>query len=295
MKLMISNVTSPVFTPRAGRGRWSLALGFALALAGLLLGLFYYWFAIADRYAIFLYNHLGATPFDPVTSSRYWMAGLVAGGIVLALNTFAHWLLGRLMRGYTPPAWGQVWLLAALPLCAGIPLITMTCNRPTLPLSLALASLAAVLAGLALALPAGPLAARQPGRLVWLALNGAGLVPILLLLRVIELPARGLVVTSTALVVAAGSILAGAGWLLVLTWLGRRRWLWPTAGGLLLAGASLSYLLLPLVHYLLFVPAEWRYISTAANFFAVNPWVQLLAWMVAAGLAAGITRLRKKS
>ena len=43
----------------------------------------YYWFAVANRYVIFLHAHLDATPFDDVTRSRYWIAGLVASGIVM--------------------------------------------------------------------------------------------------------------------------------------------------------------------------------------------------------------------
>ena len=55
----------------------------AVPISLFVLGISYYWFAVADRYAIFLYGHLGATPFDEVTSSRYWMGGLVAAGFVL--------------------------------------------------------------------------------------------------------------------------------------------------------------------------------------------------------------------
>jgi len=40
------------------------ALLHAVPISLFVLGLFYYWFDVADRYAIFLYGHLGATPFD---------------------------------------------------------------------------------------------------------------------------------------------------------------------------------------------------------------------------------------
>jgi len=52
----------------------------ALLIRGGVLALFYYWFVVANRYVIFLYMHLDATPFDERTRSRYWMAGLVATG-----------------------------------------------------------------------------------------------------------------------------------------------------------------------------------------------------------------------
>lgn len=64
-------------------GEWKAALLHAVPICLFILGLFYHWFAVADRYAVFLYEHLGATPFDDVTSSRYWMSGLVASGAVV--------------------------------------------------------------------------------------------------------------------------------------------------------------------------------------------------------------------
>ena len=75
---------------------WRRALLHALPLTLLVLGLFFYWFAVADRCAIFLYGHLNATPFDRSTSSRYWMSGLVAAGAVLVVYTLTNWLMGRL-------------------------------------------------------------------------------------------------------------------------------------------------------------------------------------------------------
>ena len=88
------------------------------------LGLFYYWFAVADRYAIFLYGHRTpgiplAQPFDAMTRSRYWMAGLVAAGAVMVIYTAFNWILGRLAirrgQNYRPPAWWRVWVCVRCP------------------------------------------------------------------------------------------------------------------------------------------------------------------------------------
>jgi hypothetical protein len=57
----------------------------AAAVSLLTLARFYYWFAVADRYTIFHYEHLGATPYDALTTSRYWMCGLVARDITLVV------------------------------------------------------------------------------------------------------------------------------------------------------------------------------------------------------------------
>lgn len=107
---MMVGLTSAV--PAAGgRGTpvrpWRTALLHALPLSLAVLSLFAYWFGVANRYLVFLYEHLGAGPFDEVTVSRYWMAGLVAGGVVLALYVPACALCGRLW-GVRPPGWWRV-------------------------------------------------------------------------------------------------------------------------------------------------------------------------------------------
>jgi len=266
--------------------------------------LFYYWFGMADRYAIFLYGHSAngiplTEPFDALTSSRYWMAGLLAAGIILVLYTAANWVGGRLAarRGasFGTPPWWWVWSLCALPLAAGIPAITMTVNAPTLPLWLAAACAAAALAGLAVALLPGRWAAERPGDLIWLALDGAGLVPALLLLRAIELPGRGLSISpAVAWFFGIGGVVGGAVWLALMSVL--RRWGGqesPGAPAVFLAGVGLSYLLMPLTHYLTAGPPGFRYITNSANFFATNPWLQLLAFAAAAALALAATWFRR--
>ncbi len=283
---------------------WRRALGGAVPIILFVLSLFYYWYAVADRYAIFLYGHTTtgiprAQPFDEMTSSRYWMAGLVASGAVMVLYTAANWLLGRIAawhkQNFLPPAWEQVWLLSAIPLVIGIFFITMTFNSPTLPPRLAAACVAATLLGLALALLPGRWAAQCPLDLVWLGGDGLGLMPALLLLRVIELPGRGLSVSvAMAWLLAVGGILAGVVWLVGLTFL--RVWRHrptPSAPALFLAGLGLSYLLMPLIHHLMATPPAFRYISTSSNFFAFNLNLQLFVLVVAASLAVGVTQARK--
>jgi len=278
---------------------WKPVLSHTVPVSLFILGLFYYWFAVADRYAIFLYGHLGATPFDDVTGSRYWMAGLVACGVVMVGYSIVNGLLGRIAvlrhLPYSPPAWWQVWTLCVMPLSIGIPAITMALNWPTLPLSHAAACVVVTLIGLALALMPGSWAAQRPFDLSWLVFDRIGLMPSLLLLRAIELPGRGLISARMAYMVALGSTFAGAVWLGIMT--GLRAWQYksaPETSTLFVAGLCLSYLWMPLVHYLLFTPSEYRYISTAGNFFASNAGVQLVSFFVAAGLAIGITQLRRR-
>jgi hypothetical protein len=280
------------------RAAWRPAALHAALVCLFVLGLFTYWFGIADRYAVFLYNHMGATPFDSRTNSRYWMAGLVAAGVVLVLYTTANWFAARIYglryAVYSPPAWWQAWLLCAIPLGAGIPAITMTVNSPTLPPAGAAACAAVAWMSLGLALAPGRLAAQQPAELGWLALGGMGLMPALLLLRAPELPARGLIDSATAWRVALGGFAAGAIWLVAVSVLRVRRH--PPMGwtALFLSGLAMSYLLLPLVHYGLLTPPHFRYISAASNFFAFNPVVQLLDLCAAAILAAAAVQFQRR-
>lgn len=169
----------------------------AAPVSAVMLGLFYRWFAIAERYAIFLYGHLGATPFDRVTRSRCWMAGLVAAGIVMVAYGLANWALGRVARlrnqASVPPAWRRVWALCAPALTVGIPLITTRANDPTLPLTDAVVCVVAALVGLVFALMPGAVAAARPADLVWTAVHGAGLMPALLAVGVTRLGERRLI------------------------------------------------------------------------------------------------------
>lgn len=251
----------------------------ALWITLLVLGLFYAWFAVANRYLIFLYAHLGATPFDATTRSRYWMAGFV-----LMSYSVLQWILGRatgfLGWSYRPPAWWQVWMLCALPLAVGIPWITMRLNWPTLPVGLAAACVATTLVGMALALAPGALAAQQPRENVRLTLYAMGIVPSLFFVRAVELPER--IGAPIAYTVAIAVPLAGAAWLMLRLLLRP-----PTTGAL--AVLCITYLVLPLVHYGLFTQPDYRYITAAANFFAQSVWVQLLSFAMVGVLIVGVT------
>jgi hypothetical protein len=280
---------------------WQPAFYSAVPISLLLLGLFYYWFGVANRYDIFLYGHTAkgisiTQPFDVLTSSRYWMAGLVGSGIVMVFYTAVHLLLARLQKQYRAPAWWHVWVLCLPAVLVGIPVIAMTVNSPTLPPLLALACVAATLAGLALALLPAEIATQKPSELLWLTLDGAGLMPCLMFIHAVELPGQGLSISQTAaFIYAAGGTLCSAVWLAIVT--GLRKWRQRpqmSARALLAAGLCFTYLLLPLTHYVFATPVDHRYISAASNFFASSPALQGLTFVIAAGLAGGFSLLRKR-
>jgi hypothetical protein len=273
----------------------------SLAVTVFVLTLFYYWFAIVDRYFVFLYYHdmrprfPDTSPFSEVTGSRYWMAGLVAGGGVMVLYLAVNWLLGRLVTGYRPPVWWQVWLLCAGPLLIGLPAITMTVNQPTLPPLNAAQVVLVTLIGLALALVPGRLAAGNPGELIWLAADGFALMLILLSLPPLEDVSRWFAGGNAWRVgILAMSLAVGVMGLLLMT--GLRFWrrkAVPSATAILVAGLCVAYLLLPLVRYLAFSDGYY-YISSYPNFFTRHVVLQIVIWLVAVALVVGVTRLRER-
>lgn len=281
------------------RIEWRPALLHALPVTVVVLSLLYYWFAIADRYVVFLYEHnMGpfvpdTSPFSDVTSSRYWMAGLVAGGMVMILYTGVSWLLGRVVRGYRPPAWWWVWAMSSVPLLVGVPLITMTVNVPTLPVLNAAQTTLATVMSMGLALMPGKMAAEDPWELIWLSLDGWAMAAVMLSVAMLErvgwLLGRGIVWPLLVIVVGlVGAVVV----LLVMTgvriW---RRMIIPRASALFVAGLCLAYLLMPLVHHLGFTDGYY-YVSDKDNFFSRSWALQGVAWLVAGAIAVGVTRLR---
>ena len=252
-----------------------------------MLGLFYYWFAIANRYVIFLYGHLGAGPFQEPNYSRHWMAGLVASGALLCVYAFGGWccvsLAALFHKIYHLPSWQQVWSFSALPVAIGIWAITTRCNFPTLPWPLSARCIIAAWIGMALALWLADLIVHQTLEALWVILHGAGVVPILLLVRAVELPSHGLASPASAYLLAIAGLTVGILWIAGVARLRLALQKSPLDPfSIFCAGLGLSYVVLPFAHYLLLTPPNIRYISAAGNFFAISPVVQLLCWGIGA-------------
>jgi hypothetical protein len=283
------------------RASWPTALLFAVPITVFFLGLVTYWFAIADRYRVFLYDHdMGplvpdTSPFSAVTASRYWMSALVGAGAIMVLYLAVNWLGGRITHGYRPPAWWQVWVLCAVPLLIAIPLITMNVNRPVLPLSNAVQVTLAALAGLALALAPGRMAALRPLDLLLLTPDGLALM--LLLTAALGLERMGQWLDSGRSYYIAFTILSMAAGLFLLFLLTALR-LWrrlpmPDWSELIVSGLCVAYLLLPLLHHAGFTDGYY-YISDADNFFTRDVGLQMTIWFTAGLLVAGISYLRAR-
>ena len=254
-------------------------------------GLFFYWFGMANRYEIFLYGHLGAQPFDDRTVSRYWMAGLVAAGVVSveygALNWFVARWMGTFRKKYTPPNWMSVWLLSILPVGAGVAWITATQNFPVLPLPMALRVATIAVFALAPALAVGAEMAFPSWETFGTFVAAGGVIPIVLLLRTVELPAAGILSTNQAMLMASGGVIFGAIWLVAMTLIFKQRHIPLPRENIILFGGYLVYEILPLAHYLYLTPAPYHYITVTDNFFAKSWVIQGISWLIAIGITAG--------
>ena len=293
---------------RAGFKAWQVELLFAVPIVAFVIHLFYTWFAVLDRYLIFLYFHdmgpgFDTTPFGWVTASRYWMSGLVASGAVMVPYIAINFVLGRVVRTFRAPEWWRLWILCAIPLLIAIPAIVMTVNDPVLPLTNAAQVTAVTLIGLALAVMLGQVAAESPVAYILLMINGFALACLLSsLIRFESFPswlARG----STGVIYRHLAVVTVGIVLLIITtafyyWWQRTEI--PNAVAWFVAGLDITYLLLPLYHHLCWCkdygswtdPDYFAYIPDADNYFAHSALLQIGVWIAVALIALGLARSR---
>jgi hypothetical protein len=288
--------------------KWLLELAFAAPIVVGVLGLFYTWYAVRDRYFIFLYYHdmgpgFDGSPFGWVTLGRYRMSALVASGAVMVPYVALNLVLGRALRAYRPPVWWRVWLCCALPLLVAVPAITMTVNSPVLPPVYAAQVTAVLLVGLALALFLGRVAAERPLTFLLALIDGGALAILFVSLAILErypgwlARGRTVFIYVHLFVVAAGLGLLAAMTGLYALW---RRVQAPGAVTSLAAGLNVAYLFVPLSHHLFFCtdsgtfldPNYFTYIPSADNYFARSAWIQMGVWLVVALIALGSNRFR---
>lgn len=286
----------------ADQHRWAKHhyLLYGVPITILVLLLFFYWFRIANRSIVFLVDHdmgplvTSTAPFSYITRSRYWMAGFVASGAVMVLYLGINTVIRIFNRSYTPPTWQVVWVVPALAITVGIPLITTTTTHaPRLPFGFTLWVTAVALIGLALALLPGTLAGQRPFETALISVDGIGLSLVLIGASAIEnirdwldRGAQHFIVLSVVL------ILAGIAITLVMTGFRYALKTPPVpATTLFLAGICVTYPGLSILHHVMFTDGYF-YITDSDNFFARNLPLQVGIWIVTAIFCVGLARLR---
>jgi len=249
---------------------------FSFIISGIVLVLFFYVFVVADRTQIFLYNHLTFTPQDYTTQSRYFMAGLVISGFV-----FVVYLLLRLLVR-KPINSRSLLKQITLPISIGILYITLVLGRPTISLPFAVATVASTLIGLTLSFYTAEYLFCQRLQSFRVLPAIIGLVPLLTLFHAVEFYGHLPSITLTrALFVSLGTV----GFALVVLGLSNfffrhKKIYFPATMPSFALSLWVAYVLMPLVHFLQ-TPFSSKYFTTADNFLAKNPFLQLIILITA--------------
>lgn len=249
-----------------------------------------YLFVFADRDVVFLTGQFSQDPFDSMTRGRYWMSGLVLGGML----TIIYLIIQGLFKGIIHSeivSYKKVVGRALVPLNLGIVIIMMFFGDPAMTLPVALSAAFALSSGIFIGFSvADDLFANYRSTFIYLS-TGLGLVPILVLFRVLELPQRGILATNEAMLIALGVVLFGVGWLLLFYRMFRNKR--PAWTHVLKGTLAAGYLGLPLLHYITATPEGIPYITSSDNFFADNMALRVTTWgllMMLAFLADKLTR-----
>ncbi|MGM0620013.1 MAG: hypothetical protein ACQETJ_03125 [Bacteroidota bacterium] len=270
---------------------------YALPACLIMLSLFYYWFAVADRNEVFLYYHnMGprvpdTSPFSFVTASRYWMSGLVASGFVLLIYFPINFILFRAKKDYAPPTLKNILLFSLPVLTAGTLIITMTMNQPVLPFLHALKVLLATLLGFVVVLKTVELAGENLLKLILLGADGFAL---------------GLIMITTSSLISNINFLSSAQLYIFLILCAlcfgilaytSIFYVWKkfetSSLKIFLAAITIAYPFGAVFHYLAGTDGHY-YISNSDNFIMRNMWIQLLIWLSGFMIVSGIVKLRNK-
>jgi hypothetical protein len=258
----------------------------------LILGAYLYLFAWADRKIFFLYEHLGAKPFDPFTVGRYWMAGFIISGFISILYFSIKLVFVFIKTGINIFGWKSVISIAAAPLLLGIILITMFLGEPRMPFSIAVSTATALILGLTLGTSVvDDFFDNQKDTLTYI-MAGIGLVPFVTLFRALELPKKGILNPNFALGVAIASAIAGFFWLIIALRVFRRAKISMVriTKGIL----TMSYLGLPVLHFIVATPRGIPYITTSDNFFANSYALRLFTWGILIAIIISVFWINRK-
>jgi hypothetical protein len=272
-----------------------------IIISAAVIAVYHYWFAIADRNYLFLYEHFGWGPFHHITSGRYWMTGLILSSFITLFYIIYNFTIipKNLIPGknYQLPLWIHVWLVSQPALIAGIPLIVMNFNTPVIPAGITIICVLVMSVGLALGLYMSDIFLHDVKKFFVLCIDGILLVPPLTLILALELPAKGVLnmTDAIAIVIALGSVIISFIGLLITAYIFKRNKITPGKSyEILFAGLFIAYLLMPMAHFLFATSQGRPYITSSDNFFPDNNLLKIFTWLTAAVITSAIVKFRKK-
>ena len=248
----------------------------SLLITIIAVGAYLYAFIFADRTGIFLYEHLGAGPFDPLTTGRYWMLGFVVAGFI-TLACFIILMILKFSGQKITLDWKTIAKLTTIPLFTSSIIITKL-GQPPLPYSLAISSAFtltfAVLTGISFI---NDLITK------WLptvkhAIIVIGFIPFGIFFRVLELPQSEILSKKTAVFIVASVYVFAVVWMDGFKWIFRN--LDIKATGLIKSIIVMAYIGLPVLHYLMTVAENHPYITSSDIFFTSNIFLRFTNWAI---------------
>jgi len=254
------------------------------------LGVYIYLFGFAYRKIVFLYEHMGLQPYDHITTGRYWMTGFVLSGFLSILYLSARLIL---KFGAKPEhiSWKSIVILSVIPLTTGVIFITMTLGEPEMPFHIAMSAALALQIGLILGMSVVDDLMMNIKKTMIYLVSGIGLVPFLVLFRVLELPERGIISMNYAIAAVVFLFTGGLIWLYISCKIFKhaRPGIIQQIKGILASG----YVGLPLLHFLIATPKGIPYITSSDNFFADNLLLRACNWVLLFFIVISINKLIK--
>jgi len=257
---------------------------------------YYLWFVFLDRRLIFLYGHMHHTPFDVFTASRHWMTGFVVSGVILILYTGANLFIRKFGYSSQLPDWKIVWKYSCLILILPLLALLIFTGKPPMPVLLSLWILVVLFTGLRLALYASNFIVTNFRPAIWLFFDGLALMPAFTVLAPSVAYGLRRSLSQGIYIIILPLVVIGLGlfWFWILTLLFKRfKHPYPSLTDVFLSGLTMSYILLPLVHYVGSRPGYVRYITNSENFIPNSFWLQFVALLVATGMVCIVGRWRK--
>ncbi len=255
------------------------------------LGTYSYLYSYADRKIVFLYEHLGLTPFERMTTGRYWMTGLVLSGFLSTLYLVTQLTLRFTIKSENI-SWKKIIKFSVIPLIIGVVLIIMTLGEPKLTFLIAISSALALTIGITIGFSVIDDLIKDYRQTIIYLIFGLGLVPFLLLFRVLELPEKGILAMKFCVLVIVISIVGGFFWLLISYRIFKHNR--PSLTNVIKGTLAIGYIGLPLLHYLIATPKGIPYITSADNFFADNMFLRVTNWILLILIVFLVDKLTKR-
>lgn len=252
---------------------------------------YFYLFGCADRKIVFLYEHLGLKPFDRMTTGRYWMTGLVLSGFLTNLYLISRLIL-KFIKKSEKISSKIIVKYSVIPLIIGVVLIIMNLGEPKLTFLIAISSALALTIGIAIGFSVvDDLIKDYRSTFIYL-ISGLGLVPFLILFRVLELPEKGILAMNISVLIIVISIVGGIFWLLISFQKFKQNR--PRLTNVIKGTLAIGYIGLPLLHYLIATPKGIPYITSADNFFADNMILRITNWILLLLMTFLVDKLTKR-